>query len=149
MAQTKVKQAAEFGFEMEQTVIYIAVGDLNDAGNVALERYREANGSVPIFKVNGVETEHLPIGVAFPYPEGGIEQHLDPAFLEAWRAEWNSQVMARGIKVDLNIDKFVKGQARIDLNRDRTPVAYEKFGVAKGEKKGKSKTAAKPVGVQL
>ncbi len=146
----KVQQTAEFTFELAQTIIYIPVDELNDEGLEALESYRKQYGEVPIFKVKDQEVEHLPIGVSFPYPAGGIEQHLDPAFLAAWKAKWNTDVMGRGRKVGLDCDKFIKGQARIDLNRDATPTAYKRFGKADtGSKKGARATKVQPVANSL
>lgn len=146
------KAAAEFGYVVEQTVIYIDRQDLNEEGLGALEAYRAREGSVPTRKdgKTGRTIEMLPIGVNFPFPAEGLETHLDPAFLADWRAKWNKEVMGRGIRVELNLDKFVKGQVRIDLNRDRTPTAYKRFGKAVGtSSKAGSKTAAVKVSSTL
>jgi len=143
------RSAKQFEFEMAQTVIRLFASRLNDAGRkvatdyVATLRKEDAKAELPTMSKNGKEVPILPVGVNFPYPKGGIEQYIEPAFLASWKATWKEQVLGRGIKVDLDLDKFIQGQARIDLNRDRTPVAEARFYETTTDAKGGTKAAPK------
>lgn len=119
-----------------ETVKEVVQPKLNERGIVELNKYRD--------QMKDKEAMEFPVGVSFPYPEGGLYQYLPANVKAAMEAQWKAQVQNadRFPKFDLEVDSWVVGNARIAINRLATPKAYELYCVPFPTTTGK-KTAKK------
>lgn len=138
-----VKKLAFVGFAGDAqafTSVFInpETDPLNEAGQKAFENHKK--------NVDPEATE-LEVRLYLPYPSDGFANHVEPAFLAEYKAAYKKWAAEKGCEVEFDLDKWILGQLRIDVNRDTlTPKAYELFTVAKvknSPKKAKAKASKK------